>query len=89
LGIRLITPEEYKREESDKSVLPKIHGQTPFWAQDVGGMRGYLESGHPSNEVFFVGVIDILTEFGLSKKAESFLKSLIHDSVRHHRTKTF
>jgi len=70
------------RNDNEKVAVPVVNGVVPLWAEYKGGMRGYDEYGRPSNEVFFVGIIDILTEFGLTKKAENFLKSFIHSPVR-------
>jgi len=35
-----------------------------------------------SEEIYFIGIIDHLTEYNLKKKSEHTLKSLVHDSVR-------
>lgn len=44
------------------------------------GLRSYdPHSGSLKNEVWFLGIIDILIQFGVFKKAENFVKSLVHD----------
>lgn len=44
------------------------------------GLRSYDAQGALKNEVWFMGIIDILIQFGVFKKAENFVKSLVHDS---------
>jgi len=43
------------------------------------GLRSYDAKGVLKNEVWFMGIIDILVQFGVLKKAENFVKSLVHD----------
>ncbi len=49
---------------------------------DFGGIRGADPAGNPTNEIYFIGIIDFLTEYGLRKQAEHALKSLVSDGVR-------
>lgn len=44
------------------------------------GLRSYdPHSGSLKNEVWFLGIIDILIQFGVFKKAENWVKSLVHN----------
>lgn len=52
--------------------------QSIFCADD-GGCPGQLPDGRSSNEVYYFGVIDILTEFNAKKKLESTWKSIRYD----------
>jgi len=45
------------------------------------GIRSLAEDGHsPGNQVYFMGIIDNLTEYNFKKKSEHHFKSLFHDS---------
>lgn len=39
-----------------------------------GGCAGQNEDGTPNNEIYFMGIIDILQEWNLSKKSERLAK---------------
>lgn len=44
------------------------------------GLRSYdPHTGSLKNEVWYLGIIDVLIQFGVLKKAENFVKSLVHD----------
>jgi Phosphatidylinositol-4-phosphate 5-Kinase len=53
--------------------------QESFFSKDDGGIRGEVD-GKPSNIVYFMGIIDILTTFGVKKRFENIGKSIRHDS---------
>jgi len=44
-----------------------------------GGCQSVGPDGRPGNEIYFFGVIDILTEYGVKKRVESFGKRLKYD----------
>ena len=52
-----------------------------FYA-DGGGFRATDEQDQPLQEVYHMGVIDILTPYNIKKRIEHGFKSLTHDSVR-------
>jgi len=64
-----------KKEQSKKEPVRSAS----LFTQDDGGTRS-MENGRPGNEMYFFGVIDILTEYGVKKKFESFGKSLKYDA---------
>ncbi len=51
--------------------------------RDDGGIRGVDANGNPSDEIYFVGIIDILTTYGPKKRVEHAFKSIFSsDPVR-------
>ncbi|EER37449.1 phosphatidylinositol-4-phosphate 5-kinase its3 [Histoplasma capsulatum H143] len=49
-----------------------------FYSDD-GGFRATHENGQPGDEIYYLGVIDCLTHYGMVKKAEHFWKGLSHN----------
>lgn len=49
-----------------------------FYADD-GGFRATHENGQPDGEIYYLGIIDCLTHYGMFKKMENFIKGLSHD----------
>ncbi|ODH50068.1 hypothetical protein GX48_03747 [Paracoccidioides brasiliensis] len=49
-----------------------------FYSDD-GGFRATHENGEPGDEIYYLGVIDCLTHYGMIKKAEHFWKGLSHN----------
>ncbi|OAT11015.1 1-phosphatidylinositol-4-phosphate 5-kinase [Blastomyces gilchristii SLH14081] len=49
-----------------------------FYSDD-GGFRATHETGQPGDEIYYLGVIDCLTHYGMVKKAEHFWKGLSHN----------
>lgn len=49
-----------------------------FYADD-GGFRATHENGQPGEEIYYLGIIDCLTHYGMFKKMEHFFKGLSHD----------
>lgn len=49
--------------------------------RDHGGIVARGPGGERKNEVYFIGIIDILTVYNFKKKSEHTLKSIFHDSV--------
>ncbi|KAK1829361.1 hypothetical protein QBC39DRAFT_134931 [Podospora conica] len=47
--------------------------------QDDGGFRATHEDGTPADEIYYLGVIDCLTHYGIIKKLENFFKGLSSD----------
>ncbi|KAJ5469517.1 Phosphatidylinositol 4-phosphate 5-kinase its3 [Penicillium diatomitis] len=49
-----------------------------FYADD-GGFRATHEDGTFGDEIYYLGIIDCLTHYGMIKKIENFFKGLSHD----------
>ncbi|KAL1962735.1 hypothetical protein VTN77DRAFT_9189 [Rasamsonia byssochlamydoides] len=49
-----------------------------FYSDD-GGFRATHENGQPGEEIYYLGIIDCLTHYGMLKKAENFWKGLSHN----------
>ena len=39
-----------------------------------GGVRGLMRHGNPQNEIYFIGIIDMLQHYNVNKKVERGLK---------------
>ena len=53
---------------------------TPF-TQDEGGMCWIdPKTGEKGNEVYYIGIIDILQKYNKRKKVEHFFKTIQHES---------
>ncbi|KAK2741381.1 Phosphatidylinositol-4-phosphate 5-kinase [Myotisia sp. PD_48] len=52
-----------------------------FYSDD-GGFRATHEHDEPGEEIYYLGVIDCLTHYGLVKKAEHFWKGLSHNRTQ-------
>ncbi|KAH8880321.1 SAICAR synthase-like protein [Thozetella sp. PMI_491] len=50
--------------------------------QDDGGFRATHEDNSPGEEVYYLGVIDCLTHYGIIKKLEHFWKGLSNDRTQ-------
>jgi hypothetical protein len=68
----------------DSSQLPEAPSDERkycvFYSED-GGFRSTGENDLPTDKVYFLGVIDILTPYNLMKKTEHFLKSFTQNKV--------
>ncbi|KAJ3244873.1 Phosphatidylinositol-4-phosphate 5-kinase [Chytriomyces hyalinus] len=51
-----------------------------YFYKEMGGMIATQESGEEGDEVYYLGIIDIFTEYNMTKKAEHFFKSLMGGS---------
>ncbi|KAE8148535.1 hypothetical protein BDV25DRAFT_16480 [Aspergillus avenaceus] len=49
-----------------------------FYSDD-GGFRATHENGQPGEEIYYLGIIDCLTHYGMVKRLEHFFKGLSHD----------
>lgn len=59
-----------------EGVTPTLHNYAhsvsiPFYEQNDGGMANYN-----GEKIYFLGIIDILTEYNTKKKMEHFFKSI-------------
>lgn len=51
-----------------------------YYSED-GGFRSTHRDGTPGDELYFLGVIDILTPYSVAKRIEHVFKSIQHDKV--------
>ncbi|RYO73917.1 hypothetical protein DL766_009278 [Monosporascus sp. MC13-8B] len=58
------------------SELEEGHGRGGLFYSDDGGLRATHEDNTPGDEVYYLGVIDCLTHYGIIKKIEHFWKGL-------------
>lgn len=65
-----VLPKELEKKPEEKK-LP-----SPSELDSDGGVPGQDEDGQFNNKIYYMGIIDILIEYGAAKKAESRLKSL-------------
>jgi 1-phosphatidylinositol-4-phosphate 5-kinase len=74
----------------DNSMLPDSGDANPLqlgdrqhliFYQDEGGLRATDEGNEVMDTIYYLGVIDILTPYGVGKKVEHFWKSLNADRV--------
>ncbi|KAK2606268.1 Phosphatidylinositol-4-phosphate 5-kinase [Conoideocrella luteorostrata] len=68
--------------QSDKmpDELGETHARPGFvFNQDDGGFQATHEDNSPAEEVYYLGVIDCLTHYGMIKKIEHFWKGLSND----------
>lgn len=50
-----------------------------FFQQDEGGIRASDQLNHDLNQIYFVGIIDCLTNYSFFKKLETLWRSMNHD----------
>ncbi|GJN71224.1 phosphatidylinositol-4-phosphate 5-kinase its3 [Purpureocillium lilacinum] len=63
--------------------LEEGHARAGFvFNQDDGGFRATHEDNSPADEIYYLGVIDCLTHYGMIKKIEHFWKGLSHDRTQ-------
>ncbi|KAF4981896.1 hypothetical protein FZEAL_2365 [Fusarium zealandicum] len=63
--------------------LEEGHNRPGFvFNQDDGGFRATHEDDSPSDEIYYLGVIDCLTHYGIIKKIEHFWKGLSSDKTQ-------
>jgi 1-phosphatidylinositol-4-phosphate 5-kinase len=71
----------------DDGVLPEEDTgdrQHFLFCQDEGGLRATDEQNLPLGTVYYLGIIDILTPYGIVKKVEHLWKGMSADRVRPH-----
>jgi hypothetical protein len=80
-----------KRRKSDKERTTVTFGRTRFATvlpgsldapslhSFFGGLRGSNEHDEPVSEVYFLGVIDFLQQYGASKATEHFFKKVVYE----------
>lgn len=55
--------------------------QNYIFYQDEGGFRGTDDANNPMDQIYYLGIIDILTPYNTSKKLEHIWKGLQADKV--------
>eukprot|EP00753_Platysulcus_tardus_P017975 PLAT6657.1.p1 GENE.PLAT6657.1~~PLAT6657.1.p1 ORF type:complete len:517 (-),score=208.91 PLAT6657.1:852-2402(-) len=50
-----------------------------LYSSEDGGVDGQTEDGSPTNEIYYLGIIDILQQYNGLKRTENVLKAFIHD----------
>eukprot|EP01029_Cantina_marsupialis_P005638 TRINITY_DN1615_c0_g1_i5.p1 TRINITY_DN1615_c0_g1~~TRINITY_DN1615_c0_g1_i5.p1 ORF type:complete len:269 (+),score=83.01 TRINITY_DN1615_c0_g1_i5:314-1120(+) len=65
----------------DDGIVPAIRPHNPIWTQEDGGVYAVDSvTGGRTNEIYYMGIIDILQQYDLKKRAENFYKSIRHDA---------
>ncbi|KAI1826555.1 hypothetical protein F4861DRAFT_496409 [Xylaria intraflava] len=62
--------------------LAEGHSRGGLFNNDDGGLRATHEDDTPGEEVYYLGVIDCLTHYGMIKKIEHFWKGLSSDRTK-------
>ncbi|KAI0389942.1 hypothetical protein F5Y17DRAFT_472350 [Xylariaceae sp. FL0594] len=72
------------RQTSDRmpEELAEGHSRGGLFYTDDGGLRATHEDNTPGEEVYYLGVIDCLTHYGMIKKIEHFWKGLSNDRTQ-------
>ncbi|KAI8947513.1 hypothetical protein F4801DRAFT_506495 [Xylaria longipes] len=72
------------RQTSDRmpDELAEGHSRGGVFYNDDGGLRATHEDNTPGEEVYYLGVIDCLTHYGMIKKIEHFWKGLSNDRTQ-------
>jgi len=60
--------------------FPPNNSQGNFsqWTQEYGGLLARSATEEPYKEVYYVGIIDVLTEYDIKKKSEHAIKSILY-----------
>jgi 1-phosphatidylinositol-4-phosphate 5-kinase len=64
-----------------EEVLDSRKMNLKFYSDD-GGFRATREDGSFGDEIYYLGIIDCLTHYGMVKKIENFFKGLSHDRTQ-------
>lgn len=59
----------------------KSERQYFIFYQDEGGLQATDEDDNPLPVIYYLGLIDILTPYGIKKGLETFFKGFVHDRV--------
>ncbi len=65
--------------ENGAALAPVYSVNRPWTRRHDGGINGH-QDGARGDEIYYVGVIDILQQYNISKRVETFIKSLQYDS---------
>lgn len=72
---REIKRESIKQEQEQQSSSVVQH----FFQQDEGGIRASDQFNNDLNKIYYIGIIDCLTNYSMIKKLETFWRGLSHD----------
>lgn len=84
---RAMRTSDPKRLLNDASVLseedigPDDHRQQFIFYQDEGGLRATDETNEAMGTIYYLGIIDILTPWGVRKRGERWWKGMKDDIV--------
>ncbi|KAI5302820.1 Phosphatidylinositol-4-phosphate 5-kinase, partial [Ascosphaera pollenicola] len=70
-------PLERMKDKSVEEILDQTK-QLVFYSEE-GGFRATNQAGDAIGEIYYLGIIDCLTTYGVVKKAENFWKGLSHN----------
>lgn len=81
-------PSMNSMNSSSNGQLDRIPGESNLninsclrpWTRRLDGGINSQQDGARGEEIYFVGVIDILQQYNMNKRMETFLKSFVHDS---------
>ncbi|KZV89215.1 SAICAR synthase-like protein [Exidia glandulosa HHB12029] len=77
-AMRQSDPRELTDRESDPAAALADRQHLVFY-QDEGGMRATDEANEPMHQIYYLGIIDILTPYNTFKKAEHIWKGMSAD----------
>ena len=60
---------------------PGITVHKPWTSRADGGINSRTKEGKQGDDIYYVGVIDILQQYNVSKKAETFFKVIYHSNL--------
>ena len=70
-------------EQSSSKMPEEIEERKDFvFYRDDGGFRATHENGEPGEEIYYLGIIDCLTHYGLVKRGEHLWKGMSHDKTQ-------
>ncbi len=70
-----VNPVNLERNDSDLLLHQRKRPEKAFFESHDGGIISA-----DKKEIYFMGIIDILTNFGKKKRVENIVRSIIHDS---------
>jgi len=68
-----------KRSFAQAAVMPYQTSESSKLLSFCGGLRGSNENDEPISEIYFLGIIDFLQDYGARKSFEHYMKSIIHN----------